>query len=280
MPPRQVRPVATVRKHLTVLNYGWPGSGKTPLIGTCSGKVLIGECDPDGTSSLMGVDKARFDVWEIYSRTDMDEFCDYVRREAGSEYDWVWVDSLSGLDGRIMSDVLATAAAANPRQNAYVPDKPHYQVTQNFIHEHIKWLLEAPVHLGVTAHVMIQNRIELDEGGEEERLPMYMPQIQGGEGKLAQKIAGYFSIVGFVETRVHQGSEKQVMLVKQDTTHMARDRYMVLAPATGIVYEPNMAEIERKVMAKINGTGGPKKATAAKKVAKKVTKATKKGGKA
>jgi len=78
---------------LKFLAYGASGSGKTRLIGTLPGKVLIASAEAGLLSLASLPDRKRLQVVEISSIDGLREVYTHVKREGG--YDWVVLDSIS-----------------------------------------------------------------------------------------------------------------------------------------------------------------------------------------
>ena len=159
------------------------------------------------------------------------------------------------------------AVAKNTSRNLLIPDKREYQLVQNTMDQFVRWFCALPVNFGATAHVMIESVIELDEDGDEIEQKMYMPQIQGGRGKMSQKVCGYMSVVAFMDTvKVKGGGMERSILVRGDATHTAKDRYDVIGDASGRMRSPTIPKI-------VTSIGGGSVATTAR--AGKAAKASK-----
>ncbi len=274
--PSNIRKVSVGSDHTNILVYGTPGSGKSYLAGT-SPKALILEGGPGETKSIASA-KFNVDVWEMNNRSDLLEAYEYMRHEGCKEYEWLWLDSISMLEGRLMEDQLEEAHASNNKRSLLVPSMPDYQIVQNTVDQYTKWFCKLPINFGMTAHVMIQAIKELDEDGDEVDRLSYLPQVQGGQGKLSQKICGYFDIVGYFDVEQKGKELLRSLMFQGDNTHVAKDRYGVLADDRGRMVSPTIPKISGLV-AKAMGSEKPKpmKATGATKkgVAKKATSASK-----
>jgi len=280
--PKAIKPLSDNLAFINKLVYGWPGIGKSVLAGT-SPKALVLEGGTGETHSLLG-QGLNVDVWQIHTQGDFEEAFEYMRHEGCDEYSWLWLDSASMTEVRLMKDYMVDALARNSSRSKFVPDKREYQLVQNTLDYYIREFVDLPIHFGVTAHVQIETITKLDEEGNEEEELMYMPQIQGGHGKLAQKICGYMNIVAFMDTVDIKGRPVRQILVQADATHVAKDRFDSVGDSTGHMLNPTIPKIMeacgfgesggRRV--KSSRPGKSSRATkATKATAKKVTKATK-----
>lgn len=101
-----------IRPHAPkILVYGRSGTGKTTLIGSLPGRVLIVSAEAGLLSLRQFSEDDRFDVLEINRIEDLQEAFEVAASDA---YDWVALDSAS----EIAEVLLATAKAAtkDPRQ--------------------------------------------------------------------------------------------------------------------------------------------------------------------
>lgn len=273
--PDQIHHVTQMSAYLRALFYGLPGIGKTHLLGTGGKGTLVLDCGTNetDTNAAQGQD---VDVWEVHNLTSLDDAYEYCRHEGCREYRWVWIDGLSPLEGRLMKEELLNVVAKSPHRSMYVPDKAEYLKVQSYLDRYVQLFCDLPMHVGFTAHVDMQNMKSFDGDDEMETLTM-MPMIQGGRGKLSQKICGHMNIVGymdFVEREVaSENKQVRAMLVTADGRHVAKDRFDVLGTSDGWMLNPTIPKIEAAVKGKL--AAAPKKA-AAKKTAKKATKTTKK----
>jgi phage nucleotide-binding protein len=76
---------------IKVLCYGQAGAGKTSLCGTTDGKTIIISAE----SGLLSLRHSEIDVIEVSSIADVHEAYAYVTSEAGIEYKWICLDSIS-----------------------------------------------------------------------------------------------------------------------------------------------------------------------------------------
>lgn len=275
--PSQIRSAANQERFVNALFYGFPGIGKTRLLGSSTGKVLVLECGKSETDTCVAAGQD-VDVWEIHKRSELDEAYEYLRHEGYNDYKWAWVDGLSPLEGRLMKEQLRTQHAANTNRSDLVPAPDDYLKIQSIMDKFVTDMVDLPMNVGFTAHVMMEEVTLIDEDGDESQVLMMLPQIQGGHGKLSQKICAYMNIVGYMDTLDGKDGKQRAMLVRFDGRHVAKDRFNCLANENGWLFIPDdkpfMPTIEAKVSRALGK--GPKKATGVKKVAKKATKSTKK----
>jgi hypothetical protein len=227
-------------KTANVLFYGYPGCGKTPLIGT-GANTLIMDCDGGGSLSARATG-SKADKWDVSSYGDLTECYEYLR-DAKHTYRWVWWDSLTLFQERTMIDELVLDAhMRNPqKQDRWVPSQREYFVDHNRIMEFVRRFVELPINFGITAHVGTEDQVD-DEG--EERT-MYMPQVQG-KG-MSSKVTGYMNVVGLVRRRAVKVKGKTEPVTRQEVLFQtsgdwfARDRFGKLP---SIMANPTIPKIE------------------------------------
>ncbi len=269
--PSQIRSVGQQSPYLKPLIYGLPGIGKTRLLGS-SPKCLVLECGKAETDTCAAAGQD-VDVWEIHTRAELTEAYEYFRHEGHKDYEWGWLDGLSPLEGRLMKEQLDLVVAKNPNRSLYIADKAEYQIVQNTIDRFVGYFVDLPMNFGFTAHVMIEQSTKFDQEGDEEQVLQMMPQIQGGRGKLSQKVCGYMNIVGYMDTVTTDEGEVRAMLVRGDGRHVAKDRYDAIGNKSGWMLNPTIPKIQAAVNSAL-GKGKAKAGGTTKKVVKKAVKAT------
>lgn len=101
------------KRGIKVLVYGDAGAGKTRLIATLPGRVLVVSAEA-GLLSLSGHvdDEERFDVVEVDNIDDLRAV--YTACKASPEHDWIVLDSISEIAEQCLT--AAKAATKDPRQ--------------------------------------------------------------------------------------------------------------------------------------------------------------------
>lgn len=265
--PKAIEPLKRKKKHVNMLLYGEPGSGKSVFAGTSPNVLLLLNSDDEGSSAARwrrGFNTGSCDQWVVDDYDDATQAYEYVRHEGVKEYDWVWLDNVSLFQEQLMDQIMEDLIARNSTRNRFIPDKPQYLENQQRLSLLVRDFSKLPIHFGITAHVM---EVEDDEG----ELQM-LPDVQGGQGKISRKLCGYCNIVGYMKV-TKEGREIRTNKAKG---RIAKDRFHAFdgklgpAPRTPEGYEgptvPQMMAAIDKAM-----SGGPKK-----RPAKKRASATKK----
>lgn len=222
--PEVVRPQARMAlgagplRTINWIDYGWPGCGKTVLLGTAQ-KGLFLDCDSGG-SDAAAEQGSTCDVEYVNNYKELTEAFEYLRYEEGCKvYDWVFWDSVTlFMDRSLYDDVLLEAHDRNPeKQSRDVASQREYLVQQNRIGSFFRDFCDLPINFAATAHVMIE------EAPETEAL-IYLPLIPGKRGTFAQKVMGYANIV----TYHGQKDGVQRLITKQNRSYAAKDRFHAL----------------------------------------------------
>jgi len=203
--------------------YSEPGAGKTCVACSAPRTLLLNADGPDGPESarMMGYDPS---VWDIENFRDLDRAYNLIRKYP-DRYDWVWLDSISIFQESGMDDVMEAMLAKAKHRNPYVPDRPEYQETQRHLGLWIRHMSKLPVNFGITAHEM--RLVDPDD----DRVT-YLPDIQGGQGRFANKVCGYMGVVGHLEVKMRKeegkSEELRVLRVRREGKYYAKDRYHAL----------------------------------------------------
>lgn len=220
------------------LNYGDPSVGKTSLIGTGGAmyKTLIIRPPTDHTDPIVGsgcketVVRDWEQIWEVL---------DYLRHE-GSEWDWVWLDSISLMQDFGLDDVYdgildrkgPVGSAARAAREQFGPDQGEYRVNMWRLEQWIRHTVgAAQFNFGITAHPFWYDRNEDVE-------PYLMPWIQGKN--MPNKISGMMNLVSYhhLREREVQGQKKyaRVLNFNKTTTWYAKSQFK-LADGSGVFGE-------------------------------------------
>lgn len=264
--------------------YGWPGIGKTPLVGTAP-KCLILNADGSSAIESARATGSTADVWAINDYTDLDEAFMYLAEE-DHPYRWAWLDSATLLQDRaLLDEITAEAHAANPRQDPDVPSMKEYMKSQSRMARYIRQFVDLPIHFGVSFHVMSH---ETPDGEV-----VWCPLLQGGKNaEFSTKIQGYLNVIGYLHKREKEvdGKKRSVPYMRFESRgeYIARDRFLALP---SLMAMPTVPKIEDAIREKVGALGGddvakpaakrsakkaPVKKAAAKKAAARKSKPTKK----
>lgn len=228
-------------KHIFMGLYGEPGIGKSRLVGTSPGRVLILRPPVDHLDSLLTADKERVEEWIIRDWSDMNEAEEFLR-EHGTAYDWVWVDSWSLLQDVLLDDVFSDAVERKPERAKYWADKPEYGVNMGRIGAWMRHTVGPDLfNFGFTAHPATLASPDLDpEGDPVEKL---MPWIQGRN--MSPKLSGYTNILCFMEKSGKQG--RRVLRSQSDVRYYAKDQFDAFPD--GVLWDPTMEKVVRLINA-------------------------------
>lgn len=240
--PPQIVPLGEGQdKFLRLLVYGRPGQGKTVLAGT-SPRCLILEADRGTESAAIRGSKA--EKWVLDDWNDLSEAISYLRHGGTTDYDWVWLDSITLFQERGLDHIMEDLVAAKPHRQVWAPDKGEYGQNMNRLSKAIRQLKDLPVNLGITAHEFHW----LDPNTDEEIL---MPYVQG-KG-MPEKICSYMGIVGRMELKEKDGTEYTVLDCRATQKFYAKDR----TGKIGRMVKPTVPKIMTAVAsAGVQSTGG------------------------
>lgn len=185
------------RKKAKILVYGIAGAGKTRLVGSTPGRVLILRPPVDHTSSI-DAPVGSVDEWVIKDWSTMGEALDFCRHEGKNHYDWIWIDSISNLQDSLLDDVWTDTITRNPKRAEYGLDKGEYGINMGRLGTWFRDIIGMDtVNIGVTAHPF-QTTVEggSDYAAVEEGDQILMPWVQGKQ--MSPKICGYMNGVFYL----------------------------------------------------------------------------------
>jgi hypothetical protein len=243
------KPKPVVRgKGATMLIYGVPGVGKTPLIGAPN--TLIIRPPNDNTDSIRepeGVKEIVVQGW-----TDMLETFSWGQQGGFDEFDWVWLDSVSGFQDVGLYDLFEDAVARKPARKEFGADKQEYGLNQfrltTWVRNMVGFAKETgKINFGMTAWPM-----EWYDPNDEET--KWAPMIQGSEGKVMLKVCGMFNTIAYYHEAKLKGESVRVLRTKGygDLPIVARDQ-LDLFPK-GRIVNPTMADINSAIASKREAT--------------------------
>ena len=192
-------------QHLTVLIYGTPGMGKTTLLGNLKGRTLIVDVDK-GTSVLTGCENV--DVLRLSK--NVDELRQVINElKAKCDYDNVCIDSLSELEGSMLSEL------GRKGRNNGVPEIGDYNRVDCFL---IDWCREAR---NINANIFFTawekyTDLYLPSG---EKVTAVRPMLRD---KNIERVCGLCDIVGRIE--VNRETGERVVCLEGTSRKIAKDR--------------------------------------------------------
>lgn len=192
---------------MSMMLFGFPGVGKTPLIGT-QPKTLILRPPTDHTDAIARPENVREMIIKDWA-SELEAF-QYVHQEGWKEFDWVWLDSISVFQDYGLRDVLEDAitrkaSRAIIKGGVKIPefgaDVGEYGINMtrlsNTVQDFCGMATEGKINFGLVAHP----EPWYDPVDEETKLA---PWIQG-KGMIP-KICGYMNIIGYL-----RGGKQQIL---------------------------------------------------------------------
>lgn len=249
--PRRIKPdqeepdlftVLTKSNHIRMGLYSDTGIGKTRLIGTTEGRVLLVRSPVDHVDSIItaGLGSNITQV-VVHDWGEMDDLLDRLRME-GKKWDWVWYDSWSLIQDVMMDAVWAETLARNPKRKEFGLDKPEYGINQLRLGLHMRSIVGADLfNFGWTAHADEMASPDLDEQGDP--VEKLMPAIHGGQGKFSVKFCGYSNLVGYYR-KTKKGS--RVLHTESSSVYYAKNQYEASGEDWAIT-APTMPKIIAKI---------------------------------
>lgn len=147
--PASIAPLSEQLHSINWCVYSHPGVGKTVLAGTGE-HMLIMDSDHGTESAAAFGSKA-----DRAPATDYDqllEIYDYLAHDR-HPYTWVWWDSLTLFQNRVLiDDIMPDAVANNPRQEEFVPSQREYLINMNRLMRMVRLFVDLPIHFGVSCH--------------------------------------------------------------------------------------------------------------------------------
>jgi AAA domain len=207
-------------KHINMLVFGHPGTGKTPFWGTAPDALLM---DSDHGYESAEAAGSKIDRASVTDYDELQEIYDYIK-DGKHPYKWVIWDSATLFQERaLIDDIMPIAHQENPNQDEFVPSMRQYLLNMNRIGRYIRLFVELPINFGVTCHVMM----DVDPS---DNSSLYVPFLQG-KG-MPTKVSGYMNVVGYMGyALIDKGGKKtnvQRLLTQRVGKYFARDRFNAL----------------------------------------------------
>lgn len=230
--PPQIMPLGQgTSQYHRLLIYGEPGTGKTVLLGTAPNSLMLEADRGDVSAAVRGSAAMKWPVsdWEnIY-----DAF--YYLRDGGGckEFQWVTFDTVTMFQDRGLDAIMEDLVAKKPHRQMWAPDKGEYGQNMNRLLRFIRELVDLPIHVAVTAHIMQ----DTDHEGEYR----FMPAVQGKN--MSAKLCSHFSLIGHMSMQVVENQEVPVFSTRKDGKYYSKDRYGVI----GRMKDPTVPKIVSRI---------------------------------
>jgi len=229
----------TPSRAIKMMVYGQPGIGKTRLVGT-GAKTLIVRPPLDHTDSIRGGDAKETVVnnWE-----DMNGVLEWARHE-GSQFSWIWLDSISAFQDQGLDDIWATVIDEKPHRARWGLDQAEYGINMHRLSLWVRHMVGAAesegFNFGLTAWPRDLPVTEADDSPE-----ALMPWIQGRN--MPQKMCGYMNVVAYYTFTTIKKEQRRVLRFASTEDYYAKDQFDAFPD--GKLLDPTMSKIEERIKA-------------------------------
>jgi hypothetical protein len=263
----------TVGKGTVVMLFSMNKVGKTRFIG--GGKrTLIIRPPEDHTDSI----DAGADVKELVAETwsDLFEIFTWLQQGASEDYDWVWLDTISLMQDRLLEDVMDETLMKRPDRGVekggvtipeFGPDKGEYKINMDRLSKWVRDMVgiskAGAFNFGITAHIFEW----YDPVAEKD---IWVPWIRGKD--MIGKVCGYMNIIAYLKKQDDGEGGEQRVLLTDAPGFMGGDQLDCipeLASGRHGIVEPTMADLEKAIKKSPKRKGGGATAAPKKRPGKK-----------
>jgi len=216
--------------------------GKTVLVGTTPGRVLILRPPVDHTDSIL-IPHDGLEEWVVKDWDEMNEVSEYLRLEGGQDFDWVWLDSISLWQDVGLDDIWEATKERNPERNAKHAgiDKGEYGRNMDRLKQWIRGVVGLDsFNFGFTAHPTEKLN---DPSGERKM----MPWIQG-KG-MSTGICGYMNIVAYYEVKHRESGAVRVLHTESTEDFYCKNQYAPPGKPWNPLENPEMSDLLKGIEA-------------------------------
>ena len=143
--PPEIQDLATgISTYKTMIIYGDPGVGKTPLVATAPNALIL-ESDRGLQSAVAAHSKAK--KWTIHDYNDATKAYEYMRNEGCSQFEWLILDGITLFQERGLAHIMEDLHAAKPHREVWAADKGEYQQNMNRTNRFIRDLVDLPINV-------------------------------------------------------------------------------------------------------------------------------------
>lgn len=246
--PTAIQPLSKSKK-VNGLIYSDPGIGKTKLLGTLPGKVLILRPPVDHTDSIKNPGP-ELREWILHDWNEAWEALDYARQE-GDQWDHVCLDSGSLFQDIGLDDIWETVLNEKPARRRYGLDKQEYGINQFRFGQWVRHMVGAGMtNFWMTAHVM-ELPESMDPDKDDKLMPYIAGKVSGAKGGMSIKICGYMNIVAFLDVN---SKGTRILRTQATDTYYAKDQFD--AVPEGKLVSPTMPKLLELIEKSRNG-GSP-----------------------
>jgi hypothetical protein len=164
----------------------------------------------------------------------MDDVTLHLRQD-GAQYDWVWLDTMSGWNDVGLDDIWADVLAQHPHRRKASFDRSEYKVNMDRISQWIRSAIGCQnFHFGFTAWPF-----EMDDPFEDDGGTILMPYVQG-KG-MPQKLVGYLNFAGYLEVKENSETSWRRLHVNHTKKAYVKDQFNAFPK--GYVDNPTLPKI-------------------------------------
>ena len=217
---------------MNILIYGDPGVGKTVLAGSASkapgmGPVLL--IDIEGGTLSLKKDYPQVDIVRLGSWKDIDKVYRDLKK-GNHTYRTIVLDSITEMQKFSMLELMAEVVREDSDRDPEVPSIREWGKNIEQTRRIVRKFRDLPTNVIFTAHAMYDK----DDKRNRTRI---LPSLSG---KLANEIAGFVDIVGYLYVKVRNKEETRVLLTGGTEDTVAKDRTDLLPKH---VTEPTMEQL-------------------------------------
>lgn len=252
--PRQIHGPGTQSPYFRLLVYGNPGDLKTTLAGTSPRPLIL---NADRGTEILDMRRIPYESWEINDHDELNDAIAYIRHGGHKEYDWLWLDSITGFQELGLDSIMRELTAVKSHRRMWAADKGEYGQNMNRLSLALRAMRDLPLNVGWISHI---TRTEDDDGEV-----MYKPAVQGKD--MIDRVCSYASVVGRMERVYSEKQKKEIVrfTTRKDGKYYTKDRMNI-----GTIVDPTIPKIMARI-AEARAAGG-------RRPTKKATSTTKKAG--
>lgn len=221
-------------KHIFWGLYGPPSAGKTRFISTQPNTLLI-RPPIEHTESVRNP-ASNVKEWVISTWDEMLDDCLFYLRSSkeATEWDFVWLDSVSGWQDMGLDDVWEDTVALRPHRKKTPIDRGEYNANMTRLARWARAVIAADrFNFGFTAW---PEELEDPETGKVK----LMPWVQGKN--MSNRFVGYMKLVTYLE-KVERKDKPNVRVMRwaENDTYFIKDQFGL--PDTGKLVNPTMPKM-------------------------------------
>jgi hypothetical protein len=242
--PSSIVEIGSSKFTKTLIYANW-GAGKTVFIGSGGRQTLILRAPTDHTDSILNFypPELRPREWIVHDWDEMEQVHQYLRLN-GSDWENVWLDSISAWQDTGLDDIWAAVLERRPDRNQLHAgkDKGEYGRNMDRLGEWVRNVVSLDTfNFGITAWPTTK----LDAPNGERKM---MPWVQGS--MMSEKICGYMNQVGFMDVKRSPSSGRVYRVIDFNETDdfYAKDQFDAFP--NGRLVDPTLPKLLEAVEAK------------------------------